>query len=411
MKRACLALLLLAARAVTAGSPEQPTLDYEALLGRLAATHPEYRAVQAEADAARAAIDAAYALPDPELRIELMDIDDGDLRPDQVGTTKYTVEQRVPLWGKRALAREAASAAHAGRRARSGQTLAELRAALRESFAEYHAASAELELLEETSALLAQALASATERHAAGLGPQQDLLRARTEQSALLIEAEALRARVTRARIALNALSGEPLETPLPPPGPLPATDGFEPASERVLDGEDFVSPALEIAERELRQREAERELATRERYPDLTVGLTPVQRGNRFETWELMVGFTLPLHGGTHARERERRGLQLAAGERRRATLLALRTAAAGTRAEYVSAREAERIVGERLLPEARLTYRSALAAYGNAQLDFDAVVAAALRIRDARRQQIDAALRQQLAVAGFERLTGVQP
>ncbi len=57
------------------------------------------------------------------------------------------------------------------------------------------------------------------------------------------------------------------------------------------------------------------------------------------------------------------------------------------------------------------RLGYRSALAGYGNAQLDFDAVVAAALQIRNAERQRIDAAVEQQLAIAEFERRTGVQP
>ena len=47
-------------------------------------------------------------MPDPSVRVELMDIDDYNLRPDRVGTTKYSFEQMFPLWGKRGLKRDVA---------------------------------------------------------------------------------------------------------------------------------------------------------------------------------------------------------------------------------------------------------------------------------------------------------------
>lgn len=390
---------------------DEPVLRYETLFAQMASTHPEYRVVQAESEAARRAIDVASALPDPEVRIELMDIDGLDLRPDAVGTTKYTLEQRLPLWGKRPLQRSAASAGHDAALAHADLTLAELRSRLRTAFADYHAASAELAIVGETRALLEQALSSARQRNAAGLGAQQDVIRARSEQGMLQLEAQALHARRERARIALLALTGLPFDASLPAPGPLPDTTTFEALCAALLDATEIPSPALAIIGHEVEQRRAESTLAARERYPDLTIGVTPVQMGGRLDTWELTLGFTLPLHGGTRARLREREAQLIATEERQHAALLALRSVVATTRADFRAARADEHTVRAHLLPEAKLGYRAALAGYHSAQVDLDTVVAAARLVHDTRRQQIGAASRQQAALAEFERITGIQP
>lgn len=394
-----------------AASADQPVLHYETLLGQMASMHPAYRAAQAEGEAARHAIDAASALPDPEFRIELMEIDGVDLRPDAVGTTKYTIEQRLPLWGKRGLQRDAARATYDAARVGADLALAGLRAELRTAFAAYHAAAAELAIIDKTQALLGQALASAGERNAAGIGAQQDVIRARTEQGALALEAEQLRARSERARIALLALTGQPFDTALAPPGPLPPVDGFEERCTALLEDDGLPAPALAVISHELERRKAESTLAARERYPDLAIGVTPVQTGGRLDTWELMLGMRVPLHGGTRARMRETRSLAQATESRYQAARLELQTLVAGTRADFHAARANERIITARLLPEAQLGYRSALAGYRNGQVDFDTVVAAARQVHDTRRQQISAAVLQQTAVAEFERLTGAAP
>jgi cobalt-zinc-cadmium efflux system outer membrane protein len=69
-----------------------------------------------EADAAAQRVGPAGALPDPVLRVELMNINNygnsasPSLLPSRVGETKYTMMQMLPLWGKRDLRREAAAA-------------------------------------------------------------------------------------------------------------------------------------------------------------------------------------------------------------------------------------------------------------------------------------------------------------
>jgi len=408
------ALLMVTIAALCGAAPvfaDGGGTSYESLLARLGASHPDYQAMQEEVSAAQAAIEAAGAMPDPSVRVELMEIDDYNLRPDQVGTTKYTFEQMFPLWGKRGLKRDAAEAGYAAAQARAELTLAELRAMLRATYAELYAAHIGRSINAEVQALLADMELSARKRYANGLAAQQDVIKARTEQTMLRAEAEELNGRYRRASVVINSLVGDPLDAPVAAPAGLPDTGGFAPAWRRFDQSQGADSPALAIAEREVQKRRATRELAARERYPDLAVGVTPVQTGNSVDTWELMLGVKVPLYGGTRAMEREQVAMLAAAQDRQRAELVRLRSSAGEALADYEAARARQKLFDEQLLAEAQINYRSAIAGYQAGQVDFDALIEAARQIRNVRLQSVEAAVQQQMAVAQFERITGVQP
>ena len=86
-----------------------PGDSVESLLAYARDRHPELQAMRHEADAAAQRIDPAGALPDPMFKIELQNItnygNDGSfsLSPAKVGSTKYTISQSIPFWGKRDL--------------------------------------------------------------------------------------------------------------------------------------------------------------------------------------------------------------------------------------------------------------------------------------------------------------------
>ena len=111
--------------------------DLQGLLAHARAQSPELRAMQAEADAAAQRVGPAGALPDPVLRVELMNINNygtdasPSLLPSKVGETKYTLMQSLPLWGKRELKRDAASADARQADARSDAAWAELSARIK----------------------------------------------------------------------------------------------------------------------------------------------------------------------------------------------------------------------------------------------------------------------------------------
>ena len=102
--------LLLAAFAAggCVAAPAQealPGADLPGLLAIAKESNPEYAGMRYEAQAAVERVTPAGALPDPKLRTELMDItkmgeQSPTLWPSSVGSTKYTLMQDLPWFGK-----------------------------------------------------------------------------------------------------------------------------------------------------------------------------------------------------------------------------------------------------------------------------------------------------------------------
>ena len=90
--------------------------------------NPELAASRFEVEATLQRIEPAGALPDPVLRAELMDITnqgtnkDASLWPSQAGSTRYTLMQSVPRYGKRDLKPRPARSRRAGRAPQPGRS-------------------------------------------------------------------------------------------------------------------------------------------------------------------------------------------------------------------------------------------------------------------------------------------------
>ena len=145
------------------------------LLAYARAQSPELEAMRREAEAAAQRIGPAGALPDPVLRVELMNINNygndapPSLLPSRVGETKYTVMQTLPLWGKRDLRRDAAAADATQAAARGEVTWTELAARIKTSYAEYYRAVGNERLTREVLELLSSLEQIAQTRYAGGL--------------------------------------------------------------------------------------------------------------------------------------------------------------------------------------------------------------------------------------------------
>jgi len=126
----------------------QPLLAQEAAIGRTVdslldyarANNPEYASMRFEADAAGERVTPAGALPDPKLKIELMDItrmgeQNATLSPSRVGSTQYTLSQEIPWYGKRDLKREIADLDADGARGRARGAWSDIAARLKTAHA------------------------------------------------------------------------------------------------------------------------------------------------------------------------------------------------------------------------------------------------------------------------------------
>ena len=71
-------------------------------------------------------------------------------------------------------------------------------------------------------------------------------------------------------------------------------------------------------------------------------------------------------------------------------------------------AAQQAEALATSSLLPQAELTFRSALAGYESGRVDFATLLDAQRQIRQARQNQIKAQSEAQARIADIERLAG---
>ena len=182
------AALPVEAQDTTLGANLQGLLDFART------SSAELSTMRHEADAAAQRITSAAALPDPVVRVELMNINNygsdssPNLLPARVGETRYTLMQALPGWGKRDLRRDLAAADAALAGARVGPTWAELAARIKTSFAESYRASSNARLTLELIDLMRSLEQVALARYASGLGTQQDAIRAQLEQTAMRSE-------------------------------------------------------------------------------------------------------------------------------------------------------------------------------------------------------------------------------
>jgi cobalt-zinc-cadmium efflux system outer membrane protein len=151
------------------------------------------------------------------------------------------------------------------------------------------------------------------------------------------------------------------------------------------------------------------RDLAYANQYPGFTLGVVPTQVGHTIKTWDLMLEFSIPLQQGSRRAQQHESDSMLAASAARKDALLNQMLAALSENISGLeTAQRTESLAATQLLPQAELTYRSALAGYENGKIDFATLLDAQRQILKARQQQLKAQLEAQLRLAEIERLLG---
>lgn len=387
----------------------------ESLLEHARARNPEYAAMRYEAEAATERVEPAGALPDPRLRTELRDItrmgeQDPTLAPARVGSTRYLVMQDVPWLGKRDLKREIAELEARGAEGRASGAWVDLATRIKTAYAQLHYVYRNEQLTHETLDLMTRLEGTAQVRYAGGVAAQQDVIRAQVEQTGLRSELLALESERRQLQARLNALLARPASAPLAMPERqrvVPAPARLEPAAleERVRAR----NPLLFAEEAKVNAAEKSRALTYKNRYPDFTVGVSPIQYRGAVREWELMVELNLPLQQGSRrAQERESEAMLSAARARRDAAAYQVVGELMENLAALDAALRGETLASTRLQPQAELTFKAALAGYENGRLDFATVLDAQRQIRQARQTRLKAQTEVQLRLADIERILG---
>lgn len=399
-------LLSLQAAAAPLGS------DLTELLGAMEHSHPALAAAASSRDAAAAEVDIAGALPDPQFEASFEDIDrepDG-IAPDRLGSIYYKVDQTFPLGGKRTLRRAIAKAGIAEAATERDQTLLDLTAEMKKAFARHYLAMHAAKTIDEEGATLRDLAEIAKQRYAQGLGRQQEAIEAEAELATLdIARADAERDRAVAVG-KINALLGRPVDSPLAPPSTLPPVPdiGTLSVSDLIARAEGR-SPALAARNAAIEGATASSELADRNWYPDLTVGVSLVDEDRDIAGYEARIGFNIPLQWGLRQAQQGQARAKLAEAKARAA---ASRVELSGAVAEALenlrAASTREATMRTKQLPRLEEAVQAAQRAYAVDQADLADAISATRRLKQAEIEHIGMLYQQQALLAELERLVG---
>jgi len=318
--------------------------------------------------------------------------------------------QSVPWFGKRDLQRGVAEAQAAQANGQASATWAELSGKIKSVYAMYYYLSGSERLTRETLGLMSTLERVAQARYANGSGAQQDVIRAQVEQTDLHSELLNLEAEQHHAHGRLNALLSRPAMASLAQPAQLRTLPVAARLDYTVLEEKLRArNPQLQIADARKSEAEKSRDLAYTNRYPGFTLGVAPNQSGSTVRSWDLMVEFNIPLQQESRrSQEREAEAMLEASGARKETLLNQMLADLSESVSALETARRIETLASTRLLPQAELTYQSALAGYETGKVDFATLLEAQRQVLKARQQQLKAQLEAQLRLAEIERLLG---
>jgi outer membrane protein TolC len=406
---AVLLVLILTASAradtpVALGAPGATLDEVLAIARRLS---PDLAARALDTEAAQARVEIAGSLADPTLRITSDEIDrTGGPRQNKM---LFTVEQEFPLWGKRDLRRDQASADVARSQADARTTEAELVEKVKVAFAQYYQADQAIRTTEDLHRVVHDIARVARDRYAQGRGSQQEVYKTEVEITRLATELVRLEAMRRGASARLNALLARPIDAPLARPVKLramPSEASLAPAAlmQRALAG----NPSLAGGDAQIAAASAGKQLADKSWYPDVMLKAGAIDRtGNGPNGYLAEVGLRVPLQWGLHdAQQREAAAQVGAAQARRQALELQIQSDLGAFAADLAGSRKTGDLIRTQPLPQSQALLRSGTAGYGLGRAELTDVLHAEHDLADLRIELLNAEFDQQRQLAAIERL-----
>jgi outer membrane protein, heavy metal efflux system len=382
---------------VPAGAAAQlapPPLRLAEIYAEAEARNPMAQAATAGADAARARQRAAGTLPDPRLQLGVMNASLPGLRTDMPTSMAPSVQvmQMIPTAGKLALAGRIARQETSMAEAAAAEVRWEVRGRAAMSFYEVYQADRQLAVMGETRQLLRTFEQVARSMYAAGMGRQSDVLRAGVEVARMDAEIRRMEAMRAAAGARLNATLNRPAASPIGP-AELPILPGLLPPADTLARWAEASRPMLARGRAALQQAGTRRQLAAREIWPDLEVGVQYGQRSAEMGTermGSLMLGFTLPVFAARrqYAMRRESEAMERMAG----AELTEMRAQVGARIGELIAGLERDRTLARLyrtdVLPQSEANVQSALAGYRSGSVDFMTLVDAQMTANQYRQE-----------------------
>lgn len=376
--------------------------------------NPEVQVMALEADAAAARVEGAGSFADPKVQIVYEDWPKGSSglpNNSTSGTTKrFRLLQEVPFWGKRDLKREIAEAGARKAAILKKQVENDLIAKVKAAYAEYHQAHLTIDLARDLKARMTTLSKLSSARYGQGLGKQQDVTRAEVERSALEAEIVRMQGERAKARTKINRLLARPVGAPLveaPASRPLPPLEALN--LDSLIGRAQSANPDILAQQAAIEGADKNVNLAERNWYPDVEVGVGAVRRQGELDSYEFMVTSSVPLQWGLRTSEiGEAKSMAAAARMRREARANELGNEVADAWISLKNAREVETVLRESQVPQAEIGFQAASKGYELGRTEFIDVLTAEQQLWRSNIELIKVRFEQQIRMAELEKLVG---
>jgi outer membrane protein TolC len=336
-----------------------------------------------------------------------------ELRPmDPLGMVQLQLMQMLPVAGKLGLSGRIASAQASAQAERASDVEWEVRSDAAMAFYDLYQTDQRLAVARETLRLLQNTRQIAEAMYRVSEGRQADVLRAQVEVARMAEDTIRMTTMRTAMAARVNALADRPVQTPVPSPA-LPTFPDSVASLESLVALAEIARPMVKAGEREVEAAEAQAQLARREIWPDLTIGLQYGQRAGEMATermGSLMLGASVPIF----ARSRQLR-MREEAGAMRQMAVADLAAMRAETRARVTEAyaslvrsRNLASLYRTTILPQAEAAVASAFAAYRVGSVDFMTLLDNRMTVNTYRQELLTLEADQGKAWADLEMLVG---
>jgi cobalt-zinc-cadmium efflux system outer membrane protein len=356
--------------------------DLQALVNESLKANPEIKQRSQLKGAAQEAVRPAGALDDPKLTIGILNlpVDTWSFAQEPMTQKQFGLSQKIPFPGKLRLRSEVAEEQAKSDNFVYHDKINEVRARVIQKYWGLALAYGGYDITLRNKQFWEQVVKVAETRYGVGMGRQADVLQAQVELGNYLNRLLQWRQRQESLKADLNALRSKPPQTPVPQPRPL-ASRPFR------LNLEDLLAlarsrPQLVAIKTQISKQEKAVDLAHKDYYPDLTIGVAygfretrdDPARTKQADFFSTSFMFDLPIWQNSKIKPKIREQL-----EREGAAKEAYRSAwdqeAAAVKDRYVKLQRLSQqitLYEQGIIPQARQAAAASLADYSVGTLDF---------------------------------------
>ncbi len=366
-------------RAVGGGLNTSDTLRLAVAISQALAANPTLRAARLKAGAVHERISRSSVLPDPELSFGIMNrmVQAPGSTMDPMTMNQVQLTQMFPWFGKLEFAGE-----QAARLARAEEFDAQeiewmLIAQVKAIYYQIAYIDRALTIIRRSQDLLRSFVHVAEAMYATGAGLQQDVLQAQVGVARLSEEITVMEQERIAMSARLNALLGRQATYPIPALE-LPQPTMELPTVDSLMALAQVRRPQLQAAAERVAAADAGYRLAVQEIFPDPMLGISYSQRTGFPDMFSLMVGVRLPVWIGSRqlALRREMDAMRFVAEAEARDIYNQTYAELVQLRAEAQRSLRLSQLYATSILPQARASVESALAAYQVGKINYMSVI-----------------------------------